>query len=194
MPKPSRSRRPADFQITPEALAAAKGGDRDMIARIVRHCEPLVQAVANGFTAGRPDVEADDLLQDGAMVVMRCIDRYDPGRGESTFENYITVAVTNQFRDGANKRKVHLRLAFVPTEDLDERVAKTSHRERLEALAALSPAEARVLQLRYAGVPDGEQPLGLRLVADAMGVSLKKATDLHTSAVAALRRGMGEGE
>lgn len=62
-----------------DLLAAAKGGDPEAIAEVGRRYEPLVRSLARDC----PPQEAEDVLQEGRLALLKAIEHYDPTRGVS---------------------------------------------------------------------------------------------------------------
>jgi RNA polymerase primary sigma factor len=76
-------RRLADDEAAPAELAdlaaAAQRGDMAARSLVVERCLPMVVRIARRY-AGR-DVELSDLVQEGALGILRALERFDPGRG-----------------------------------------------------------------------------------------------------------------
>jgi RNA polymerase sigma-B factor len=131
-------------------------------ALIERHL-PLVRAVARRHAgAGEP---LEDLVQVGAIGLIKAVDRYDPGRGTSFAAYaapYIAGEIRHHLRDRCAPVRVPRRLQAegvrVVTVGLDaagdaaqpDPAAETHDRLALGgALRALRPRERRVLALRF---------------------------------------------
>ena len=80
------------------ALLLASRGDAAHAAKdaLVRRYMPLVRPIAQHFTHSRPDLY-DDLLQVGAIGLLRAIDRFDPAVGRS-FEAYANTLIAGEMR------------------------------------------------------------------------------------------------
>lgn len=108
--------------------------------------------------------EAEDLEQEGAITLLRAIDRFDPGRNVK-FEGYAIEQLRGTYRNIVRKQNRRRRLRHFEEEDpefpLDELVADDApspleqvlrdERNRLvrEAMRRLTAQQQRVLYLRY---------------------------------------------
>lgn len=82
----------------PTLLAAARDGEgtarsRDLLVRRYMH---LVRPIAHHLSHNRPDVY-DDLLQVGAIGLLRAIERFDPTLGKP-FEAYANTLIAGEMR------------------------------------------------------------------------------------------------
>lgn len=78
-------------------LSAAHGLEKTVLKnKIVRHCLPYVTGIARGL-ARRSNDPVDDLVQVGAMGLIKAIDRYNPLSGNK-FKTYATYLITGEIR------------------------------------------------------------------------------------------------
>jgi RNA polymerase sigma-B factor len=173
--------------------------DADVRRRLIEHHLPLVRALAHRFRhSGEP---LEDLVQVGAMGLIKAVDRYDRGFG-SSFEAYLVPTVLGEIRR-------HLRDAsqpvHVPRPDrdsgvvvravpLDEGAATAApdgadDRVLVEwLLRALPRHERRIVRLRYFA------DLSQRGIAGELGLSQVHVSRLLRSSLEHLREALGPGE
>ena len=78
-------------------LAASRGGDAaGAKGALVKRYMPLVRPIAQHFAHNRQDL-FDDLLQVGAIGLLRAIDRFDPALGKP-FEAYANTLIAGEMR------------------------------------------------------------------------------------------------
>lgn len=64
-----------------ELVLAAQGGNRDAREMLIEQLRPLVGMVARTYRGCRA-VDREELMQEGAVGLLRALQRYDPHRGE----------------------------------------------------------------------------------------------------------------
>jgi RNA polymerase sigma-B factor len=180
------------------ALAAR---DRSRDRQIERHL-PLVRALARRYaTSGEP---LDDLVQVGAIGLIKAVDRFDPTR-EIPFELYAGAAIAGEIRHHLRDRCAPVRVprrtgARVRFDSLDAQplldtrstgadpAAVTADRVALvEALRRLHPRTCRLLLLCFFG------DLPQARAAAALGISPVHASRLLHDALAVLRCELADG-
>ncbi len=178
--------------------------DRDARQRLIELHLPLVRALARRF-ASRGE-QFDDLVQVGAVGLIKAIDRYDPGRG-SSLTAYAVPTIVGEIRRHLRDSTQPLR---VPRRDGDRRVAvravaldadaASSHdagaerglelgeeRVLIEAgLRALPRRQRRIVQLHYFA------NLSQRGIASELGLSQVHVSRLLQDSLGKLRQEIGQ--
>ncbi|MBE2320710.1 sigma-70 family RNA polymerase sigma factor [Solirubrobacter sp. CPCC 204708] len=65
--------------IEPDLVARAQGGEARARAELIAACMPLIAGVARTYRSGQ--VHRQELLQEGAVGVLRALERFEPQRG-----------------------------------------------------------------------------------------------------------------
>jgi RNA polymerase sigma-B factor len=144
---------------------------------IDRHM-PLVRSVARRY-AGRGE-ELDDLVQAGAVALVRAYDRFDPDRGV-TFATFVTPAIEGEIRR-------HL-LDRTPAVRIPRELARMSRRVRrrqgeLAAKLGRYPTTEELAAALDADLPEIERALAAQRAADPVKQSaddgaLEEANPVH---------------
>lgn len=138
--------------------------DRDAATqRLVLHCAAIIRNIA--FRYRKQSCGVDDLMQEGAIGVLRAIKDFDPERG-AKFTTYASIWILSLIRDAARNQR---RIVHVPSHAL-ERVRRIS-KQRFTFLAkhGRNPeADELVLGLREAGIKADET-----CDVDALGETLR---------------------
>lgn len=162
-----------------------------MTGRIARRLHPA------GVTAVGPE----DLESAGVLGLIDAVDRFEPGRGVP-FEAYASLrirgAVLDELRSATGGRRaempVQLSLDALLTEgdhtlptvnDTGAARAAEDVASRVESALRYLPERQREVIARYYG-----QSLTLRETGVRMGISEARVSQLHTEAIAALRRAL----
>jgi RNA polymerase sigma-B factor len=169
-------------------------------AELIEMHLPLVRALALRFARGGEPL--DDLVQAGAVGLIRAVDRYEPGRGTS-FEAYAVPTITGEIRRHLRDRcstvriprrayEERVRMEFKPLEEDDgapsDPIAELDDRLALAAaLRALPLRERRVVLLAFYG------ERCQRRIAGELGMSQIHVSRLQRSALARLRLALDEG-
>jgi RNA polymerase primary sigma factor len=113
----------------------------------------LVVSVAKHFAT--PQKCVDDLVSEASLLLLRCVDQFDAGRG-TRFSTYATRALTHHFaRLRRRERQRSMRsLAF---DSADRRRPDSRRREGIEGLIHVE--ELQRLKMRLAEMPAGERAL-----------------------------------
>jgi RNA polymerase sigma-B factor len=172
--------------------------DRSRERLIERHL-PLVRALARRYaTRGEP---LDDLVQVGAIGLIKAVDRFDPTR-RTPFELYAGAAIAGEIRHHLRDRCAPVRLPrhtrapvrFEPLDealedfatDADPAAATTDRLTLVEALRRLHPRTCRLVLLCFFGdLPQAQ-------AAAALGISPVHASRLLHEALAAMRGELGD--
>jgi RNA polymerase primary sigma factor len=158
---------------------------------------------------GQSDLPMPDLIQAGMVGLIRAVEKFDYRKG-FRFTTYATLwirqAMQNEMADAA--RQVRLPLDFAQPVARSEGtpggidrlaeavlgVASAAHLEQtMIALAALPARERTVLAMRY-GLIKGQPPMPLHQVADAIGESVERVTEIEQRAFAELTQMAAETE
>lgn len=135
-------------------LAASRGEDAvSAKAALVKQYIHLVRPIAQHFAHNRPDL-CDDLLQVGAIGLLRAIDRFDPSLGKA-FEAYANTLIAGEMR---HYLRDHVPLVRPPRELVELR--------------------QRVLAAQSALSHDVEGPVSAEAIAHATDLPLLKVEEV----------------
>ncbi len=154
----------------------------------------LVVSVAKRFAS--PQQSLEDLVSEASILLLRCVERFDAGRG-TRFSTYATRALTHHFvrLRKRERRRTMQSLSrtpphWLPLPPQTEAGAGLAQREELKRLdqhlAALPDRERALLAARF-GLNQHEQPQTFRELAAAHGLSKEWARVTTAGAVARLR-------
>lgn len=176
---------------------------RETWAVIIRANLPLVLAMIRRF--GARSVDVPELVSEGNLVLLRCVEKFDAGRGFK-FSTYACRAILKGFSRLADKAGRHRRrfpVEFDP--DLERTDPAECRREarrtsRIEALrdvltgnqAGLRDAERAVVLQRFGIASAGERKT-LAQVAANMGICPERVRQIQQRALRKLRLAL-EGE
>jgi RNA polymerase sigma-B factor len=170
--------------------------DPEARRRLIEQHLPLVRALARRYRArGEP---LDDLVQAGAVGLIKAVDRFDPGRGAS-LEAYAVPTVLGEIRRHLRDtgQPVHVPrgdleagvvVRAVPLDAADAPAAPEAADERLlleRGLRALPRRQRRIVQLHYFG------NLSQRGIADELGLSQVHVSRLLNDSLGRLREAIG---
>jgi RNA polymerase sigma-B factor len=173
--------------------------DSDVRRRLIEHHLPLVRALARRFHhSGEP---FEDLVQVGAVGLIKAVDRYDRGCG-SSLEAYLVPTVLGEIRRHLRdtSQPVHVPRAdrdagvvvrAVPLDEEAAAVAPDGADDRVlveRLLRALPRHERRVVRLRYFA------DLSQRGIAGELGLSQVHVSRLLQSSLEHLREALGSSE
>lgn len=179
-----------------------KAGDAASRCALIERYSPMAGRIARRLhPAGVTSVGPEDLESAGALGLIDAVDRFEPGRGVP-FEAYAALrirgAVIDELRSATGGRR-----AEMPTQlSLDALLTEGDHTlptvddsgavraaedlaSRVESALRYLPDRQREVIARYYG-----QSLTLRETGVRMGISEARASQLHTRAIAALRRAL----
>ena len=176
--------------------------DRDARRRLIEVHLPLVRALARRFA--RRGEQFEDLVQVGAVGLIKAIDRYDPARG-SSLTAYAVPTIVGEIRRHLRDSTQPLRLprpnggrrVVVHSVVLDADASYDSGAERglelgeeralIEAgLRALPRRQRRIVQLHYFG------NLSQRGIASELGLSQVHVSRLLQDSLGKLRQEIGQ--
>jgi RNA polymerase sigma-B factor len=167
-------------------------------AKLIEHHLPLVRSLASRFRARGEHL--DDLVQVGAVGLIKAVDRFDPARGHS-LEAYaiptITGEIRRHLRDTAQpvhvprgERDAGVVVRTIPLEERHEPAADSGlGEERVlieRGLRALPRRERRIVQLHYFGL------LSQRRIARELGLSQVHVSRLLSQSLGRLREEIGQ--
>jgi RNA polymerase sigma-B factor len=171
-------------------------GDRSARTRVIEQNLPLVHSLARRFS--RPSDSIDDLVQVGAIGLIKAVDGFRADRG-SDLGAYAVPTIVGELRRHLRERRPGLdggeRSAPSParvTVPLDEESLESTSQleiERSEArelvrtgLRALSPRERRIVALRF------YRDLSQERIAEEVGLSQVQVSRVLASSLAKMRR------
>ena len=164
---------------------------------IIRANLRLVVAIAKRHVG--PTEDFFDLVSDGNMSLIRAVEKFDFAQGNK-FSTYATWAIMRNFaRTIPNERRHHDRFRPSPTEVLsssrDERTdqyeqesAQSQRQNQVgKILGYLDQREQEIIVRRF-GLAAGHEPLTLKEVGAAMGVTKERVRQLEARAMTKLRK------
>jgi RNA polymerase sigma-B factor len=176
-------------------------GDLDARRELIERHLPLVRVLASRFA--RQGEQFDDLVQVGAVGLIKAVERYDPGRGSSLVAYAIPTIlgeIRRHLRDSANvlrsPRAAHEPVVRAVPLDLEAQSARDPAAERrLElgeervlierGLRRLPRRERRIVGLSYFG------GLSQRRIATELGLSQVHVSRLLKQSLGKLRTEIG---
>lgn len=179
------TQRSGERQRSTEALLAAyhHRGDRTARTRVIEENLPLVRSLARRFS--RSSEPLDDLVQAGAIGLIKAVDGYRDDRG-SDLGAYAVPTIVGELR-----RHVRERVSASTVAELEEETLAADLRSQTEvsearelvraALDALSPRERRIVALRY--YRDWSQ----QSIAAEVGLSQVQVSRVLSSSLAKMR-------
>lgn len=165
--------------------------------RLILDQLPSLRAIA--LRMWHPSIDLNDLVQEGVVVLLEAVERYDQTRGTS-FESFVRLRVRGAMLDclrhttpGSRYQKAKARatgIAVVPTRDdveldtlespnenpFDSAVHEEAGRLGSKGFAAMPPRERRVAELRC-------NDLTFRQIAEVLGVCEQRAYQLYQSGI-----------
>ena len=171
--------------------------DREARRQLIERHLPLVHTLARRFrTRGEP---LDDLVQVGAVGLIKAVDRFDPARGAS-LEAYVVPTVLGEIRRHLRDTGQPVRVprgdqeagVVVRAVPLDEDTAAAAVPDPAEervlierGLRALPKRQRRIVQLHYFA------NLRQRGIASELGLSLVHVSRLLNDSLGRLREAIG---
>ena len=165
--------------------------DRTARKRAIEQNLPLVKALARRF-ARSPD-QTEDLVQEGAIGLIKAVDGFDAARGDD-LGAYAVPTIVGELRRHEARR---LRASSSPAQALDEDAAEAAVAEtelgRTEtrlalraAFRALTRREREVVALRF------YRDLTQQRIAEELGLSQAQVSRTLSTALAKLRSALAE--
>src|SRR5437899_1368680 len=147
-------------------IAAWQGGDEQAAAELVRrHARALARFLAS---AGAPDGDLDDLVQETFIRAFRGVDRF---RGQCRFRTWLLTIGGNVLKDAARRARrakvvpLHEELRATDGDPHERAVAGEAEGRLLAGLGRLSRMQREVFLLR------AQQGLAYEEIAAALGTS-----------------------
>jgi len=181
---------------TIELVVRARAGDRPAMEALLERCLPPLKRWAHGRlpAAARGNMDTGDLVQEAALHVLGCLDRFEP-RHVGAMQAYLRASVINRIRDevrriGRNPPPFELQdeHASDRTTPLEAAIQTEAYEHYREALTQLTAKDREMIVARIEvqwSLPEIAHRFGLRTVdAARMAVSraVKKLTQtLHKS-------------
>lgn len=83
--------------ITDALIDGAVLGDKDAQWKVCKGMQGAIKKLAESFCKQRPDLDMDDLIQEGYLCVLRCCDGYVSKDRKAKFSTYAFRAILNTF-------------------------------------------------------------------------------------------------
>ena len=179
---------------TIELVVRARAGDRPAMEALLERCLPPLKRWAHGRlpASARGNMDTGDLVQEAALHVLGCLDRFEP-RHVGAMQAYLRQSVVNRIRDevrrvGRNPPPLELQDTHETdrTTPLEAAIKSEAYEHYREALSKLTPKDREMIVARIEvqwSLPEIAQRFGMRTVdAARMAVSraVKKLTQtLH---------------
>ena len=170
---------------TIELLVRAQGGDRLAMEALLERCLPPLKRWAHGRlpAAARGHLDTGDLVQEAALHVLGCLDRFEP-RHVGAMQAYLRQSVINRIRDevrriGRNPHPLELPedLSSDRTTPLESAIRSEAYDHYREALSTLNTKDREMIVARIEvqwSLPEIAQRFGLRTV-DAARMAVSRA-------------------
>jgi RNA polymerase primary sigma factor len=154
----------------------------------------LVVSVAKRFASPQQPVE--DLVSEASILLLRCVERFDAGRG-TRFSTYATRALTHHFvrlRKRERRRTMQSlsrmpphRLPLPPRTEAGAGLVQREELKRLDQQLSALPGRERALLAARFGLHQHDQPQTFRELAAAHGLSKEWARVTTAGVLARLR-------
>ena len=131
--------------VSAQTLSSAQDGEDSAVAAVLEACRPSIVSYIKKLRLNREDL--NDLVQDSLLVVMNCIDRYDPEKGEfGALVNDAVHKLLSSFLQSRQRRQLSLEHCGEPHSDYVDRDVDLE-----DALEQLPPMQ-RVLVQEHFGI------------------------------------------
>jgi len=170
---------------TIELVVRARSGDRLAMEALLERCLPPLKRWAHGRlpAAARGHLDTGDLVQEAALHVLGCLDRFEP-RHVGAMQAYLRQSVINRIRDeirriGRNPHPDELPedLASDRTTPLEAAIQTEAYERYRQALTKLTVKDREMIVARIEvqwTLPEIAQRFGLRTV-DAARMAVSRA-------------------
>ncbi|MDO5037503.1 MAG: sigma-70 family RNA polymerase sigma factor [Tissierellia bacterium] len=176
-------------------VAGAMAGGEEATLQLMEALEPLMLKQINRHFPYSPRPDREDLLSEARVLLLDCLDLFDPSRGARFLYFYKTQLRFYLLDRVKAAKRLPLAILDAPGEEgetlLDLLVSGDRVEDRLlaqedrallkKALGALSPREGQVIRLFY-----GED-LGLSEIAGFLGLSYQTVANTKARALKKLR-------
>ena len=169
--------------------------------KIVQSNLRLVVSIAKRHVASSDDFFS--LISDGNMSLIRAVEKFDYSRGNK-FSTYASWAIMKNFARTIPNEFKHRDRFRTTTEELflsrqderldpyqEETVQRSRQRELSKILDRLDEREQKIITARF-GLGRGNEPLTLKQVGEAMGVTKERIRQLEARALTKLREAADE--
>ncbi|MDR7857510.1 sigma-70 family RNA polymerase sigma factor [Tissierella sp.] len=177
-----------------ELFEKARVGDMEAKEKIIKRLQPLIlSSIRKYFNKGN---EYEDLIQDGNIKILECINDYDSTKGVY-FLGYVKTMLRYLYLD-KHKIKIHTSLnetiADGETEILDLLVSeeqdilesiivKEDNKKLVKALYKLTDRQREIISLYYI------KNMGIQDIADKLGISYRTVVNIKGNALEKMRKG-----
>jgi len=170
---------------TIELVVRARAGDRPAMEALLERCLPPLKRWAHGRlpAAARGNMDTGDLVQEAALHVLGCLDRFEP-RHVGAMQAYLRQSVINRVRDevrriGRNPPPFELQdeHASDRTTPLEAAIQAEAYEHYREALTQLTAKDREMIVARIEvqwTLPEIAHRFGLRTV-DAARMAVSRA-------------------
>lgn len=176
-----------------ELCFSAKKGDEKSSEEIIKRLNPLIISLANKF----PYDDFDDMIQDGRVRVMECINEFDRDKGKE-FLGYVNMQLRFFYRNRAKLRNYALSLNEKASDDdeeaeiidfiKDERllpeeilIKNMELKELKKAYEKLTDKQKKIIALHYFG------GMSMAYIARDMGMHYQSVVKLKNRALKKLK-------
>jgi RNA polymerase sigma factor (sigma-70 family) len=175
---------------TIELVVRARTGDRPAMEALLERCLPPLKRWAHGRlpAAARGNMDTGDLVQEAALHVLGCLDRFEP-RHVGAMQAYLRQSVINRIRDeirriGRNPPPLELQdqHASDRTTPLEAAIQSEAYEHYREALSKLSTKDREMIVARIEvqwSLPEIAHRFGMRTV-DAARMAVSRAVNKLT--------------
>ncbi len=200
------------MKITDAMIDGAVLGDKAMQWKVCKGMQGAIKKLANSFCKQRPDLDIDDLLQEGYIVVLRCCDGYVKKDRKALFSTYAFRAILNsfiRFSDRAWRQRMYSpwQGKYVASSEENEpgmmvedgmahedsdgnttepgESAEARSREALDEMLGLgfTEREIHVMMARDGGRLGDKALLTFEQIGEILGISKKASQEAYESAI-----------
>jgi len=169
---------------TDDDLVAAAQGDRNAFAPLYARYQPRVHAFALR-RLGDAD-RADDVTSQVFVRVLKALPAYKAGKHAESFQAWLFTIARNIVTDAHRRERPHLpvteldAIAHADPDPMEQAIAAEARAQLRTLLAALTPTQHRIVELRLSGLTGQE-------IADRLGMSLAATKSAQYRAFTRLR-------
>lgn len=173
----------------------AKAGDKEATKEIITRLQPLIISSIRKYYNNR--IEYNDLIQDGNIKILECIQDYDQTKG-AHFLGYVQTSLRYLYLD-KHKIRIHTSLNQTigqgNTEVIDLLVSEDKdileliideeiNIELKQALDKLTERQRQILILYYV------ERMGMQEIATNLGITYRTVVNLKTTALSNMKKNM----
>ena len=165
-------------------LVAAAQRDRNAFAPLYARYQPRVHAFALR-RLGDAD-RADDVTSQVFVRVLKALPAYQAGKHAESFQAWLFTITRNVVTDAHRRERSHLpateleAIADADPDPMEQAIAAEARAQLRTLLAALTPTQRRIVEVRLGGLAGQE-------IADRLGMSLAATKSAQYRAFARLR-------